>query len=70
MMPEVVTKDTCIGDLIEKYPQTEAVFKRFFGSGCFTCPGAKNEDIAFGSFMHNADVEEVIRELNKAIEKG
>lgn len=58
-----------IGEVIRQYPSTEKVFKRFFGKGCFTCPGSDNEDIAFGSMMHNADADEVVRELNQAIKK-
>jgi hybrid cluster-associated redox disulfide protein len=70
MAGEKITKDMCIGTVIEQYPATEKVFKKYFGSGCFTCPGSKNEDIAFGSTMHNVEVDAVVRELNEAIASG
>ncbi len=61
-----ITKEMSIGEVMEKYPATEKVFMKYFGSGCFTCPGAKTEDIAFGSTMHGVDVEEILRDLNEA----
>ena len=45
------------------------VFQKYFGSGCFTCPGSKTEDIAFGAMMHNIEPEKIIDELNEAIKK-
>ncbi|MCK5236824.1 MAG: DUF1858 domain-containing protein [Deltaproteobacteria bacterium] len=66
MSDNTITKEMSIGDVLEKYPSTEKVFLKFFGNGCFTCPGAKTEDIAFGSTMHNVDPDDVIRELNEA----
>ena len=61
-----ITKEMSIGEVMEKYPATEDVFKKFFGMGCFTCPGAKTEDIAFGSTMHGVDPEVIVKELNEA----
>lgn len=54
-----------IGEVIEEYPGTEAVFKKYFGKGCSDCPGSRVEDIDFGSTMHNADIETVLKELNE-----
>jgi hybrid cluster-associated redox disulfide protein len=64
-----ITKKSSIGEVIKKYPETEGVLKKYFGSGCFTCPGSKMEDIAFGAMMHNMDPEIIVKELNEAIEK-
>ncbi len=47
MAETTITEDMCIGTVIERFPATEPVFKKFFGDGCFTCPGAKNEDLLF-----------------------
>ncbi|MBI5599751.1 MAG: DUF1858 domain-containing protein [Deltaproteobacteria bacterium] len=66
MSEQKITKTMSIGEVVQKYPATEKVFMKHFGSGCFTCPGAKSEDIAFGSMMHGKDVEEIVRELNEA----
>ena len=71
-MPETkpkITKKTSIGDVIQNYPEAESVVKKYFGAGCYTCPGSKTEDIAFGATMHNVDPEVIIKELNEIIEK-
>ncbi len=68
--PLVITKKSAIGEVFSKYPETEPVFQKYFGSGCFTCPGSKIEDIAFGAMMHNIEPEEMIEELNEAIKSG
>ena len=64
-----ITKKSTIGEVFSKYPETEPVFQKYFGSGCFTCPGSKTEDIAFGAMMHNIEPEKIIEELNEAIKK-
>ena len=65
----IITKKSSIGEIFTKYPETEPVFKKYFGSGCFTCPGSKTEDIQFGAMMHNIKPEKIIEELNDAIKK-
>jgi hybrid cluster-associated redox disulfide protein len=67
MTEETITKNMTIGEVLEKFPATEAVFMKHFGNGCFTCPGAKTEDIAFGATMHGLDAESIINDLNEAI---
>lgn len=62
-----VTKDTVIGDLIAATPAAADVVKKYFGDGCFTCPGVKMETIGFGASMHNVNVEDMIRDLNAAL---
>lgn len=69
-MPEKITKDMSIGEVLQRYPGTEKVFMKYFGAGCFTCPGAKAEDIAFGAMMHGVDAETVLKELNEAASLG
>ncbi|MHC4278269.1 MAG: DUF1858 domain-containing protein [Planctomycetota bacterium] len=65
-----INKEMTIGEVIEKYPSTEKVFVKYFGSGCFTCPGAKMENIAFGATMHGVDADTVVKELNEAAGEG
>lgn len=69
MAESKITRKSSIGDVIKNFPETEPVLKKYFGSGCFTCPGSKMEDIAFGAMMHNMDPEIIVKELNEAIEK-
>ncbi|MFA5354672.1 MAG: DUF1858 domain-containing protein, partial [Thermodesulfovibrionales bacterium] len=60
-----VTKDTVIGDLIRDNPEATKVIQKYFGNGCFTCPGMKVESISFGAMMHNVDPEKMVQEINE-----
>ena len=60
-----VTKDSVIGDVIKSVPGAEDVIRKYFGDGCFTCPGINMESIAFGSTMHNTDPEVVVADIKK-----
>ncbi|MCX8116779.1 MAG: DUF1858 domain-containing protein [Desulfobacterota bacterium] len=57
-------KDMIIGDVLKQNPQAIKVIEKYFGTGCFTCPGMKMESISFGALMHNIDPEEIVKELN------
>jgi len=59
-----VTKDTIIGDVIKDNPAATKIIQKYFGGGCFTCPGIKVESISFGAMMHNIDPNKIIEELN------
>ena len=63
-----VTKDSLIGDVIRDVPGADKVIEKYFGNGCFTCPGIKVESISFGAMMHNMDPEKIVKEL-KELEK-
>lgn len=58
-------KDMNIGDVIKAHPGAEKVIEKYFGNGCFTCPGINMESITFGSTMHGIDPEAIIKELNE-----
>ncbi|MBI5119133.1 DUF1858 domain-containing protein [Candidatus Poribacteria bacterium] len=62
-----ITADHLIGDVLKDHPQTLPVFRKYFGEGCFTCPGARLESIAFGALMHGLDANAVLEELNECI---
>lgn len=57
-------KDMNIGKVISMHPQAEKIIEKYFGKGCFTCPGMKMESISFGAMMHNMDPEVIVKELN------
>jgi hybrid cluster-associated redox disulfide protein len=59
------TKDSLIGDVINSSPAAKKVIEKYFGNGCFTCPGVKMESLSFGAMMHNIDTEKLVRELNE-----
>lgn len=65
-----ITKDSVIGEVIKTVPGAEDVIRKYFGSGCFTCPGLNVESIAFGATMHNADPEIIVNEINKLVGAG
>ena len=58
------TKDSIIGQVIKDVPGAKAVIEKYFGNGCFTCPGINMESIAFGSMMHNLDPNKIVDEIN------
>ena len=61
------SKDMVIRDILDKNPNAIKVIEKYFGQGCFTCPGMKMESISFGSLMHNIDPDLIINELNKLV---
>jgi hybrid cluster-associated redox disulfide protein len=63
------TKDTVIGDVVEANPRAREVIVKYFGNGCFTCPGMKVESISFGSMMHNVEPEQLLKEINEALKE-
>jgi len=61
-----IGKESVIGDVIRDYPGTEEIFRRFYGEGCFSCPGQAFETIAQSAMMHNVELEKILSELNQA----
>lgn len=61
---EKVTKDTVIGDVIKNIPGGKEVIQKYFGNGCFTCPGINMESLSFGAMMHNHDPQKIVDEIN------
>lgn len=59
-----ITKDSIIGTVIKEIPDSKKVIEKYFGNGCFTCPGINMESISFGSMMHNIDPQKVVDEIN------
>jgi hybrid cluster-associated redox disulfide protein len=64
MPDKKITKDTVIGDVLKANPAAIKVIQKYFGQGCFTCPGMNMESISFGALMHNIDPEVIVKELN------
>jgi hybrid cluster-associated redox disulfide protein len=63
---EAVGPDHVLGDILAAYPQTEGVFRKYYGSGCFSCPGQATESVKQSAMMHNVDMKQLLRELNQA----
>ncbi|MBI5849088.1 MAG: DUF1858 domain-containing protein [Nitrospirae bacterium] len=62
---KLVTKDTLIGDVIRDVPGAKDIIQKYFGGGCFTCPGINVESLSFGAMMHNLDPDKVVNEINE-----
>jgi len=58
-----ITKDSLIGEVIRAVPGAEKVIEKYFGNGCFTCPGINVESISFGATMHNIEPEKIVEEI-------
>ena len=58
-------KDMVIGEVLKVNPNAIKVIQKYFGQGCFTCPGMNMESISFGALMHNIDPEVMVKELNE-----
>ena len=65
MAEKKFNRDMVIGEVLEMNPAAIKVIGKYFGQGCFTCPGMKMESIAFGALMHNMDPEAIVNELNE-----
>jgi hybrid cluster-associated redox disulfide protein len=62
---KVITKDSLIGDVIRDVPGAKDIIQKYFGGGCFTCPGINVESLSFGAMMHNLDPDKIVKELNE-----
>ena len=62
---KVITKDSLIGDVIRDVPGAKEIIQKYFGGGCFTCPGINVESLSFGAMMHNLDPDKIVKELNE-----
>ena len=62
---KMVTKDSLIGDVIRDVPGAKDIIQKYFGGGCFTCPGINVESLSFGAMMHNLDPDKIVKEINE-----
>jgi len=61
-----INKDTKIEKIIQSYPKAIKVFEKY-NFHCINCPAARLETIEQGAMVHNIDIDELIKELNKII---
>ena len=66
--PRPIVSSDVIGDILARIPATEGVFRKYYGAACFSCPGQATETIRQSAMMHDADEEQLLRELNDAAE--
>lgn len=63
-----ITKKMNIGEIVTKHPKTMEVFQKH-GLHCIGCFAAHFESLEQGCQAHGIDVEKMVKDLNKAIEK-
>ncbi len=56
--------DTLIGDVFGLKEGADAVIRKHFGDGCFTCPAISTEPLSMACVMHGGDLEAICTELN------
>lgn len=61
-----ITKEMSIGEVVQKYPDTIAVFFQH-GLGCVGCAAAHFENIEQGAKAHGIDINALIQALNEAL---
>lgn len=64
----LITKDMSITEIVEKYPETVEILMSY-GMHCFGCMAARFENIEQGALAHGIDVDKMMEDLNKAINK-
>ena len=67
----MIHKEMKIEDVLRRYPQTVAVFRRF-GIDCADCQLSQYEDLEHGAKVHKIDLALLLEGLNESLraEKG
>jgi hybrid cluster-associated redox disulfide protein len=63
---EPIRPDNILGDILAVYPETVKVFKKYYGEGCFSCPGQATESVKQSAMMHNVSEKKILEDLNRA----
>ena len=62
-----ITKDIGLIEIVQAYPQTIEVFKKY-GLGCIGCAAARFENLEAGAKVHGIDPDKMVEDLNAVIE--
>ncbi len=65
---KTITADMAIGDVVDKWPETITVFAKH-GMHCVGCTIASFETIEQGAKAHEMDLDKLLDDLNKAVNK-
>jgi hypothetical protein len=63
---EPIREENILGDILSVYPETEKVFRKYYGEGCFSCPGQATESVKQSAMMHNVSEKQILTDLNRA----
>ena len=62
-----ITKEMGIMEIVQSYPETIEVFKRF-GMGCIGCAAAKFENLEAGAKVHGIDIDAMVDAMKDIVE--
>jgi hybrid cluster-associated redox disulfide protein len=63
---EPIASENILGEILAVYPETVKVFKKYYGEGCFSCPGQATESVKQSAMMHNVSEKQILADLNRA----
>ncbi|MEG0832697.1 MAG: DUF1858 domain-containing protein [Oscillospiraceae bacterium] len=61
-----VTKDSIIGDILDKAPDTAEFFFEI-GMHCLGCPASRGESLAEACEVHGTDVSSLVKKINESL---
>jgi hypothetical protein len=64
---EPIRAENILGEILSVYPETGKVFKKYYGDGCFSCPGQATESVKQSAMMHNVSEKQILADLNRAV---
>ena len=67
MSEDKITENMNIKEVVQKYPETVAVFAKY-NMGCIGCMAASFENIKDIAVVHGIDVKAFVKDLNEAIQ--
>ena len=63
-----ITKNSIIGDVLDKYPETAETFFSI-GMHCLGCPASRGETIEEACMVHGADADTLVESLKEIVSK-
>jgi len=66
-MADKITKDMTFFEVMRNFPESLKVLQKY-NMGCVGCMGAQNESLAQGANAHGIDPDELLKDLNAAIQ--
>jgi len=66
-MADKITKDMTFFEVMRNYPESLKVLQKY-NMGCVGCMGAQNESLVQGANAHGINPDELLKDLNAAIQ--
>ena len=62
----IVTKDTCIGDILDFNGEAAAPIFLAMGMHCLGCPSAQGESLEEAAMVHGISIDELMAKIEQA----